>query len=831
FSLGETTGELLRSERRGLPDVDELRDLTRADLNANTTAGLELIKLEKQRRDHLLNSENTIAQIVAPLPPGDEKGRTEAAEAARRLPDSRLDLLDQLVTEYRTLTSTVSQTNRKRQTLILRTQAYAQLIDERVLWFRSAPVIGVEAIKDGIKSIVTIISPDRWTAFFRTLSNDFNSNWALWVAALLVIGLLLARRPAHKRQLEAASEIASKRTSLTYLPTAKALTYTILLSLPAPLALGFMAFRHGGIDGGGIATGLHEIAGQLLVFGFLRRVCYTDGLAVAHFRMLPHHARILHVTITKFLWLVLPAAFALGVLDSSDGHPGARLISISIMLVFVALILGLLKPSRKLVGTPVLQATAVCFGVVVPLVFVAAAAAGYFYTVRELQWRLEASLTLVLFLLLVSAMVQRWFVVARRSLAVAQAEHQHRASTESDSAPPESVALTQKEIESATVDITKIKDQTRQLLRSALAMALAVGLWGIWSNVLPALNILDEIHLWPDTTELATEQGTTTPQSPSPSPSPLQLPSAPTSDSTTSPPDAPASQPVSADFIALDGLATKTVDPNFGWVTLADVALSLLAFTLTYIAAKNIPGLLDISILSRLALKPGGSFAVTASARYLIVLVGVILAFAQIGVTWSKVQWIAAAVTVGIGFGLQEVFANFVAGLILLFERPIRLGDFVTIGTTSGQVTRIEIRATTIKDFSNKELIVPNKEFITGQLVNWTLTDSVIRVEIPVGIAYGSDTGLARQLLEEIGAAHPLAQSQPPAQAVFLNFGASSLDFELRVHTNSAQDLISVRNDLNFAIDKAFREHHIEIAFPQTDIHIRSMPPQPTPGA
>ena len=573
FSLGETTGELLRSERRGLPDVDELRDLTRADLNANTTAGLELIKLEKQRRDHLLNSENTIAQIVAPLPPGDEKGRTEAAEAARRLLDSRLDLLDQLVTEYRTLTSTVSQTNRKRQTLILRTQAYAQLIDERVLWFRSAPVIGVEAIKDGIKSIVTIISPDRWTAFFQTLSNDFNSNWALWVAALLVIGLLLARRPAHKRQLEAASEIASKRTSLTYLPTAKALTYTILLSLPAPLALGFMAFRHGGIDGGGIATGLHEIAGQLLVFGFLRRVCYTDGLAVAHFRMLPHHARVLHVTITKFLWLVLPAAFALGVLDSSDGHPGARLISITIMLVFVALVLGLLKPSRKLVGTPVLQATAVCFGVVVPLVFVAAAAAGYFYTVRELQWRLEASLTLVLFLLLVSAMVQRWFLVARRSLAVAQAEQQHRASAESDSAPPESVALTQKEIESATVDITKIKDQTRQLLRSALAMALAVGLWGIWSNVLPALNILDEIHLWPDTTELATEQGTTTPQPPSPSPSPLQLPSAPTSDSTTSPPDAPASQPVSADFIALDGLATKTVDPNFGWVTLADVAL------------------------------------------------------------------------------------------------------------------------------------------------------------------------------------------------------------------------------------------------------------------
>ena len=141
-------------------------------------------------------------------------------------------------------------------------------------------------------------------------------------------------------------------------------------------------------------------------------------------------------------------------------------------------------------------------------------------------------------------------------------------------------------------------------------------------------------------------------------------------------------------------------------------------------------------------------------------------------------------------------------------------------------VTDIRIRATTIRDFSNKELIVPNKEFITGQLINWTLTDSVIRVELPVGIAYGSDTELARELLEKVGIECQYSLKDPKPSAVFLGFGASSLDFELRVHIQGADDLVAARSGLHFAIDRAFRSAGIEIAFPQTDIHIRSIPPE-----
>jgi len=142
--------------------------------------------------------------------------------------------------------------------------------------------------------------------------------------------------------------------------------------------------------------------------------------------------------------------------------------------------------------------------------------------------------------------------------------------------------------------------------------------------------------------------------------------------------------------------------------------------------AKNIPGLLEIVVLQKLPIDTGGRFAVTAIARYLITVVGVVVAFGAIGVGWSKVQWLVAAISVGLGFGLQEIFANFVSGLMLLFERPIRIGDVVTVGGITGTVTRIRIRATTITDWDRKELVIPNKEFITGQVVNWTLSDAMV---------------------------------------------------------------------------------------------------------
>ena len=158
-------------------------------------------------------------------------------------------------------------------------------------------------------------------------------------------------------------------------------------------------------------------------------------------------------------------------------------------------------------------------------------------------------------------------------------------------------------------------------------------------------------------------------------------------------------------------------------------------------------------------------------SKYSIAAIGALAALSIIGARWSQVQWLAAALSVGIGFGLQEIVANFISGIIILFERPIRVGDVVTVGDTSGTVTRIQIRATTIRNWDRQELLVPNKEFITGRLLNWSLSDETTRIKVPVGVAYGSDVQRAMALMDEAAREHKKVLEEPPPSVVFDCFG------------------------------------------------------------
>ena len=196
---------------------------------------------------------------------------------------------------------------------------------------------------------------------------------------------------------------------------------------------------------------------------------------------------------------------------------------------------------------------------------------------------------------------------------------------------------------------------------------------------------------------------------------------------------------------------------------------------------------------------------------------------------WSKVQWLAAALTFGLAFGLQEIFANFISGLILLVERPIRVGDAVTIGAITGRVTRIQMRSTTVMGWDRSELIVPNREFITGQLVNWTLSDPRVRIDIPVGVAYGSDVQRVKTALLEAARRHPVVLATPAPEALFLAFGESSLDFELRIFINFRDGRPKVRDQVQVTIEELFRQQNIVVAFPQMDVHLKGPAPSEEP--
>jgi potassium efflux system protein len=260
-------------------------------------------------------------------------------------------------------------------------------------------------------------------------------------------------------------------------------------------------------------------------------------------------------------------------------------------------------------------------------------------------------------------------------------------------------------------------------------------------------------------------------------------------------------------------------------VTLNDVILGLMVIVIGIISALRLPALMEIVLLARLNISAGSRYAISSLTQYAIVSVVIVMLFDLLGGSWSEIQWLIAALGVGIGFGLQEIVANFICGLILLFERPIRIGDIVTVGETSGVVTRIQIRSTTVRNWDQQELLVPNKEFITGRLLNWTLSDPMARIVIPVGIAYGSDVGLAIKLIQETAEQNERILEDPVPLVTFDSFGDNALNIVLRCYIASMDYRLLTQSELNETINQKFAKAGISIAFPQRDIHLDTSEP------
>jgi potassium efflux system protein len=242
----------------------------------------------------------------------------------------------------------------------------------------------------------------------------------------------------------------------------------------------------------------------------------------------------------------------------------------------------------------------------------------------------------------------------------------------------------------------------------------------------------------------------------------------------------------------------------------------------TIVAVRRLPALLEIVLLHRLELSAADRFTITTLSRYAIAMIGTVVVFNALGGNWSEIQWLIAALGVGIGFGLQEIVANFISGLIILFERPLRVGDAVTVGDVEGVVSKIQIRATTITTWDRRELLVPNKEFITGRLLNWSLSDPITRIEVPVGVDYGADIKLAMRLMAEVADRHEHVLKEPKPVVLFQSFGDNSLLLSLRCFVGSIDYRLGTRSELHDLINDRFREAGISIAFPQRDVHLHT---------
>jgi potassium efflux system protein len=787
--LTEAIGMALRRQRQMLPSPDNYRQNSAGrKLKMSEIRELQY-KLEIQRRE-LANigpeTDKIIDSLVYLTPERAEALRSDV----RNLLTDRRQLLEKLQTSYNRYFKNLQNLEFAEQQLVAKAEEYADFLDTHLVWIRSSSTINIKDFRNSVEVIKVLVHPARWRLTVSDGMDSFRASPGLWVLGGLISAMLLFGRRWVRRELSRTAEKVKRPRQDNLSLTFWALALTVCLAVGFPFLMFFVAWLLLQLPGPSdfthaVASGMLPAAGIWAVLGFFYHICRRDGPAHSHFKWPQSARQSLQRNLNWLLPLAVLMTFFISAMatvkEIEFGDSLAKLALIVEMIAYSVFIGWTLRFSGGIVSTLVknhprgwlVRLRHIWWPVAVgmPLFLAVLVAIGYFLSALQLRNLISATVLLVMVLTVLNSLALRWFTLARRRFARREARRKKDEEREAN-------RLKQADAQASITDQTgptippseseigliEISAHTQSMLRTVMFLLVASGLWAIWEPVFPAFGILQDIHLWSY-----------------------------------------------SDVVA--GV-TSTIP-----ISLANLVMAIVVIVITIIASKNMPGLLEITILNRLPMDAGARHAFTTLCRYAITAIGILLAFNTIGFRWSRVQWLIAALGVGLGFGLQEVVANFICGLIVLFERPFTVGDTVTVGAISGTVSRIRIRATTIVDWDRKELIVPNKEFITGQLVNWTLSDPLLRFVTKVGIAYGSDIELAEKILLRVLKENSMIAEDPKPSAYFLGFGDNSLNFELRSFVTTIDHFLLAKHELHKAIDREFRKAGIVISFPQRDVH------------
>ena len=656
---------------------------------------------------------------------------------------------------------------------------YQHLIDTNLLWVRSDKPVRLSDVtrlltvaRQFEAQPIAMVATSFWT-------NVKARPYLATAFVLLTLTLALSYR-LFIRRITALSGSLSGSNAMRLWPTIQGVCYTICAALPVWLALTAISWFLGHYaepesTESSFADALSATALVFLPLEILRQLIRPHGIATAHFGWPQLVIKPLGQAVRRFGWIGLTLVFlATFLLLERYVH---REISALARIVFATLMIFIASTLWKLLGLKSgvvagLEATQPDsllakltwiwrpLLIATPIFLAGLSLSGYAYAAGQLTISLYQTIWLAVAASVLQGIAERWLLVSKRRIALRQLKEQVaiKEQAEASGAKAENLDVNQ-------MKLSAIDQQTHRLINAFVIIVLFFGLIWIWGPVLPALSFLDSIVLWQET--------------------------------------------------ATDGTIVSTV-------ALSNVLIALPTLLITFVLVRNTPGLLEALILQRLPLDNAARYAMNTLISYIFAFCGVIVVAGTLGLRWSSVQWLAAGLSVGLGFGLQEVVANFVCGLIVLFEQPIRVGDVVTIDTVTGIVSRIRMRATTVTTYDRQEFVIPNKDLITGRVINWTLSDSVNRSLVRVGVAYGTDTRRVGALLKEICHQTPHILKEPAPIITFDEFGDSTLNFAVRFYLASLDNRFATVNELHNAIAERFAEENIEIAFPQMDVHMKS---------
>jgi len=772
-------GRVIREERGRFPEAKTLKQERRQMDQSIALVSLRLIELEEERLRMNDPEAYLKQQLVAA---GVDSLDAAARDHFQALVASRRVLLDRTIGNDASLEQGLYTLSDLLEEVIQKTKEYDAFLDSRLLWVRSAPAFRQRDFAQFFGAIQPFLRPANW---FRCAGGLLSGLWkAPWLLlSLLLVLFLIWRRSLLLNALAATGEPVRRVLQDSVGFSFQALGYSLLLALPLPLLLWIAGSSLATVPEEeafcrGLSRALVNTSYLFFFLAFARILFLPDGLIERHAEWTRSQCKEASQAIGRLMAIGLPFYFLTTAFTSIPSSQGSGLG----LLTFTGYTLSLswfayvfCHPGKGVIrhylhknhiregfGWPHLLFVV---AVVLPPLLAVAAWMGYIYTAVELYYILQQSVLLLVALWLISFLARRWLLIVQRKLEY-EALQKKRAAMHTG--PPTLAGETsEKESVDPRTELRGLDSDTRKLFSAVIMLAAVLGLASIWGQVVPALSVLEEVELWSQTT-------------------------------------------------LVEGVE------QVNSITLANLLKALLYGAGAYILVQNLPSLVNILLIKRGKASSGARYAISTLLKYSIGLIGILLVLAALGATTAQLGWAAAALSFGIGFGLQEIVANFISGLILLFERPVRIGDVVTIGEATGVVTAIQIRATTIRNWERQELLVPNKELITGRLINWTLTDTVIRVQVKVGVAYGSNVEKALALMEEVAGNNPRVMKDPAPFTWFERFGDSTLHLTLNAFINDVQMRMVVVTELNRAVDRVFKENDITIAFPQLDVHVRS---------
>lgn len=718
-----------------------------------------------------------------------ERGRI--AQVLQQLFERRRELIKKLTEQNSNLIEALNELIQAEQQVLDKSRKLKVLIDQNLWFLPSNAAISPPWFAGLVPAVTWLVDCQAWSGAALTLLHAWLGQ-AWWSSGLTLLAAagLWAGRSRLKQHLADITVNVGNFTRDRFALTNRALLVTAALSAAVPLltlsvAIALTAGKHPKPDDFGLILGraLLLATSYLFVLLFLKNMLCDHGLAQVHFGW---RNRVLQVVRRNLSWYIPAAFFAFLVTGLTRLHWVASGVGVNndhlgraffVLLILAVLVFfwRVLHPRRYQADDSVTDDRRhklkwLLLGVitVVNTVLAVAALAGYYYTALLLFKVFFDSVLVVIGVYLLYALALRWFMLAQRRLDYqrrreqAAKEAKERAKKAAAEHAGEALPNLEKE---RGVDLKEVSTQVQRFLGLLLTLGIVFGLGWTWQTIAPVLGSFDNLMLWQH------QSG--------------------------------------------EGVGAELVG-----VTLQDllVALAVVAFTIA--AARNLPGMLEVAYLERVGMKSGNRYAFNQILRYGIYTAGIVWTLRMVGVRWGDIQWLVAAMGVGLGFGLKEIFSNFISGLIILFERPIRVGDTITVGDITGQVARIRIRASTITDWDNRELVIPNQKLITDSIINWTLSDPVTRVTFRLGVAYGSDPEQVQHIILEAVHATPLVLDEPMPSVFFVGFGDNALEFEVRAFVSDRFNRTPLRHELHMALNKALRENGIAIPFPQRDVHL-----------